>query len=223
MNACPDAIAFDIIETLFGLEPLRSHFEQAGLPAHSLELWFATGLRDTFALAATGSYAPFRAVLEGALDEVGAGLDNRIEGDARERLFEAMGTLPPHADVVPGLRQLYDAGIKLIALSNGSAKVTTQLLANAGFDSVFHQIVSIDEVGLAKPRKEVYYHAASIAGVSPGNLMLVASHPWDVHGALTAGLMAAYLHRGKPFPPFMRAPSITETSLTQLAEQLLRN
>ncbi|MPZ97628.1 MAG: haloacid dehalogenase, partial [Propionibacteriales bacterium] len=50
----PSAIAFDVIETLFPLDPLRQRITDTGLPGHLLELWFTRLLRDGFVLAATG-------------------------------------------------------------------------------------------------------------------------------------------------------------------------
>src|SRR5262250_2167342 len=67
MATRPDAVAFDVIETLMPLEPLRERFTAAGLPAHLLELWFTRTLRDGIALAATGDYAPFGEVAAQAL------------------------------------------------------------------------------------------------------------------------------------------------------------
>src|SRR5918996_6217196 len=55
----PLVIAFDVIETLFPLEPLRQRIVEAGQPGHVLELWFSRLLRDAFALVASGGYRPF--------------------------------------------------------------------------------------------------------------------------------------------------------------------
>ena len=57
-----DVLVLDVNETLSDLEPLRDRFVAAGLPAHSLDAWFAATLRDGFALTAAGAYADFRAV-----------------------------------------------------------------------------------------------------------------------------------------------------------------
>src|SRR5260370_30027679 len=67
MPVRPAAVAFDVIETLMPLEPLRDLFAAVGLPRHLLELWFTRTLRDGIALAATGDYAPFRQVAAHAL------------------------------------------------------------------------------------------------------------------------------------------------------------
>lgn len=217
MISRPLVLVFDVIETLFTLEPLRAQFQESGQPAGALELWFATALRDMFALAAAGSYTPMLKLLEAALDEIDA-----IEGGApdKENVTAAMGSLPPLPDVASGLKSLQHAGFRMVALTNGSASTTKKLLDRADISHMFEKILSTDDVQHAKPHASVYLHAAREMAVEPGEVMLIASHPWDLHGAKTAGLNTAYLNRGKPFPDFMASPDLSEKSLTGLAERL---
>lgn len=51
---------------------------------------------------------------------------------------------------------------------------------------------------------------------------MVASHPWDVHGALAAGLQAAYVQRSahEPHPPFLHQPQLVVRSFEELAQEL---
>jgi len=63
MAARPGAATFDVIGTTFSLESVRTALIQVGFPSHVLETWFARTLRDGFALAATQTFAPFRALL----------------------------------------------------------------------------------------------------------------------------------------------------------------
>lgn len=52
---------------------------------------------------------------------------------------------------------------------------------------------------------------------------MVASHPWDVFGALQAGLQAAYVRRPgcEAYPPFLPLqPQIVVSDFTELAEVL---
>lgn len=51
------AMAFDVIETLFSLRP---RLASARLDGHHLETWFASFMRDAFALEIAGEYKPFR-------------------------------------------------------------------------------------------------------------------------------------------------------------------
>ena len=53
-------------------------------------------------------------------------------------------------------------------------------------------------------------------------VMLVAVHPWDCHGAKQAGLQAAYIDRASvPFPGFFQPPDLICSSLLELANQLI--
>src|ERR687891_1082885 len=67
MATRPSVIAFDVIETLFPLEPLRQRIVDAGQPGHMLELWFSRLLRDAFVLVASGGYRPFPEIAASAL------------------------------------------------------------------------------------------------------------------------------------------------------------
>lgn len=111
----PTLVLFDVNGTLSNLDPLRRQFEQVGAPPDLLETWFATTLRDGFALTAAGGYAEFRsvavAVLRGRLAKV-----PRIEcepAEAAERIVAGLGELALHADVEEGLRTLRMPGCAL--------------------------------------------------------------------------------------------------------------
>ncbi len=75
---------------------------------------------------------------------------------------------------------------------------------------------------MATPRCEVYLQVASRAGIDPGRLVLVGAHPWDIHGAKAAGLMAGFVARGQPFPPIMMAPDVQGDTLAEVAGMLAR-
>ncbi|UEM06917.1 haloacid dehalogenase type II (plasmid) [Skermanella rosea] len=217
MTSRPAVVAFDIIGTVFSLEPLRGPLAGLGLPPGALELWFAEGLRDAFALAATGSFQPFRSVLDAALEQVLAEHGRSATAAQRSDVLDGMKRLSPHADAGEAFRTLGDAGIRIVALSNGAAASTRSLLEAAGLIRHVELVLSVEDVGLSKPRREVYEHAARQAGVEPGALALIACHPWDIHGARTAGLSAGYVARGRPFPAVMQAPDVSGESLSEVA------
>lgn len=213
----PRVVAFDVIGTLFPLEPLRPALVSLGLPAAGLEGWFAAGCRDAFALAAVGDYEPFAAVLEAALDGVLA--EQRLDppDHDRKKLMKRMEQL----DVRDGAREAFttltEAGIPVMALSNGSHSSTKALLVRAELDGLVRDIVSVDEVKLAKPRSEVYAQAAETAGVEPAELALVAAHPWDINGAAAVGFVTAYLSADRPYSRVMRTPDLEAGTLSELA------
>lgn len=218
------AVAFDVLGTVFSLAPLRERLEAAGLPGHALETWFAESLRDAFAMAAAGngSFAPFQEVLSANLDALfhrhGVVLGRLRKGQVLAGLTE----LQAYPDAAEAFRILVDAGLPVLAVSNGSAAGTETLLQKAGLRDAVGHVVSVDEVGLSKPRREVYRHAAARAGIAPEHLALVAAHPWDVHGAKLAGLVAGFVSRGLPFSPVMTAPDVQGAELADVARALAR-
>jgi len=139
------------------------------------------------------------------------------------RVVGAMGELDLHPDVAPGLRDLRDAGVRIVTLSNGDARVAESLLKRAGLRDLVEQCLSADEAGRWKPAAEAYAHAARRCGVEPGELALIAAHPWDVDGARRAGLRTGWLSRDEAaYPPFFRAPQATASDLPALARVLVR-
>jgi len=216
----PKMVAFDVIGTLFPLEPLRPSVVALGLPPAGLEGWFAAGCRDAFAMAAVGDFKPFTTVLEAALDQVLAeqGLD--ASEPERKALVKQLETLDVRAGAHEAFSLLVDVGIPVMALSNGAKSSTKELLNRAGLSDLVQEIVSVDEVKLAKPRSEVYLHAANKAGIEPVELALVAAHPWDINGAAAADLTTAYLNADRPYSRAMRTPDLEAQTLPELARQL---
>lgn len=216
----PRVIVLDLIGTTFSLEPLRDALVHLGLPTYTLDLWFARALRDTFAIAAAGTFSPFRSVLEGALRSV-VPAGRRLSDEERQGLLDRFKSLPAHPDAAEALQVFRSAGIRVFALSNGAAPTSQELLRNSNLDPFVEQVVSVDEIGTFKPRREVYLHAAKLAGVAPGEMALLATHAWDVHGAKAAGLMAAFVARGQIFPDSMHAPDASGDTMKETARALV--
>lgn len=221
MISRPTAVAFDMIETVFSLEPLRARLTATGLPGEALETWFARILRDGFALEVTATYQPFRQVASAALARLLSERGVTLEPGVREGILEGFAELEPHPDARAALERLYQAKIRVVALTNGAADVTGKLLRRARLDGLVERVISIDEVHHWKPREAVYLHAAARVGVEPSHLALVATHPWDIHGAGQAGLITAFVARGRPYPLFMTPPDVTGASLLAVIAALV--
>lgn len=221
MRTPPQAVAFDIIGTVFSLEPLRGELVAAGLGDAALDAWFPASLRDFFALGASDSFRPLKEVLSANLDTLATRHGTRVSAARKAEIVGALAHLPPHADAGEAFRQVKAAGARLLAVSNGAAASTASLLAKSGLDRYVDAVVSVDEVERPKPRREVYLHAATVAGTSPNALALVATHPWDIHGAKSAGLQAGFVARGFSFPQIFTAPDATGEELADTVAKLL--
>ena len=217
----PRVVAFDVIGTLFPIAPLAPQIEALGLPQSALRGWFAAGLRDSFALAATGGFKPLTAVLEQALEGVLAeqGVVNASAAD-KAALLSGLERLPPRPDGASAFGVLAAAGIGVMALTNSSDASTRKLLGGAGLEGMVDHIVSVEAVELSKPRREAYAHAAQVAGVGLDSMALVAAHSWDIQGAKAAGMTTAFLSLERPFSKVMRKPDLEGASLSELAQML---
>lgn len=211
----PTILVLDVNETLSDLTPLAGRFEEVGAPAHLLPTWFAGVLRDGFGLTAAGAPAPFA--------DVAAGTLGPLLGDAQsvEHVMAGFSELGVHDDVVPGIRALADAGLRLVTLTNGAASVAERLLTDAGIRDAFEALLSVEDVGPWKPHRAAYEHALARCDVAAGEAMLVAVHPWDVDGARRAGLQAAWIDRGgSSYPEHLTPPTLTASGFDDLARQL---
>jgi len=188
----PRAVAFDVVETLISLEPLRRRFVEVGLHPSTLERWFDRMLRDGMALTLAGDYAAFPAVAASALRVIGGG---RLSDEDVQHVLGEFGVLPAQADAEPSMQMLADAGVSIVCLSNGARESTEAFPARSGLDRFVDQVISVAEVGRWKPPPEVYRHALDRIGRPAEDVALVAVHAFDCHGAHAAGLTTGWAGR----------------------------
>ena len=123
--------------------------------------------------------------------------------------------LDPHPDVEPAPRMLHDAGIPAVTLTNGSAELVGALLDRAGLHGLVRRSLSVDDVHRWKPAAEPYRWAVQQLGAEPGQVALVACHPWDCAGAHTAGLTSGWVNRaGVARPTAFSPPDAAGCDLT---------
>lgn len=222
MTRAASVIVFDVNETLSDMSPMGERFREVGAPPDMAMLWFATLLRDGFALAASGDNGSFATigadVLRGLLS--GVELDLSLD-EAVDHVMGGMKDLEVHPDVPEGIRALSAAGFRLVTLSNGSAQIAGKLFTDAGIRDEFESLLSVEDAPAWKPARSSYEYAATRTGTDPGSMLLVAVHPWDIHGAARAGLRTAWLNRtGGSYPAYFEAPDFTVSTLTDLAPAL---
>ncbi|WP_026877153.1 haloacid dehalogenase type II [Jiangella gansuensis] len=215
----PLVIAFDVIETLFPLEPLRRRLVRAGQPGHVLEVWFARLLRDAFALVATDSYRSFGEIAASALRSSTGG---ELDDEQARAVLAGFAELDPHPDVVPAVELAREARVRMVTLTNGSAQTTSTLLRRAGIAHDIEQVLSVDDVQRWKPAPQIYLHAAHRTDVVPARVALVAAHAWETHGAHRAGLTTGWVARLEDdFPAVFEPPDVTGRDLVEVVRGLL--
>ncbi|MDQ6754859.1 MAG: haloacid dehalogenase type II [Actinomycetota bacterium] len=218
MSGIPSVIVFDVNETLSDMAPMAGRFKDLGAPELLAKLWFATLLRDGFALTASGGNGRFAdigaEVLRGLLP--GFALNRGVD-DAVAYVMQGMTGLTVHPDVAEGIHTLKAAGFRLVTLTNGGTNVAENLFAAAGIRDEFELLLSVEDAPAWKPAHTSYDYAAAACGVSADEMLLVAVHPWDINGASRAGLGTAWLNRdGARYPGYFTAPDHTVRTLLDL-------
>ncbi|MEJ8277961.1 haloacid dehalogenase type II [Pseudonocardia spirodelae] len=211
-------VVFDVNETLSDLTPMAERFTALGAPAELGPLWFASTLREGMALAAGGEMRTFAelatATAAGLLARHGVA---DPQGGARH-VVQGFLELPVHPDVHEGVAALAAAGLRLTTLSNGAASVAEKLLGDHGLRERFAAVLSVEDAGIWKPAPASYGYALRTLGVGAGEAVMVAVHPWDLHGAARAGMATAWLDRGgDDWPGHLTPPTFTVRSLPGLA------
>ena len=216
-------VVFDVNETLSDMRPLARRFEELGAPSHLGRLWFASTLREGFALAAGGETAPFATIAgEVARHLLADVVIDRDLDTAVHFILDGFLSLPLHPDVVDGVTALRAAGLKLVTLSNGGRHVAERLLGDAGVREHFTHVLSVDDAGVWKPAAAAYELAQQVCRASADELVMVAVHPWDLHGAARAGLSTAWINRdGATYPSYLRGPDHVVPTLRELAPLLV--
>lgn len=214
----PDAVVFDVVETLFSLDPVAAALERAGAGREMLDVFFARMLRDTFALGSLGEYRPFGDLADSALMVVAP----ELSADERALVLAAFSELGVHPDVAPAIARLQASGVRIAALTNGSASNTTALLERHGLAGAFDAVVSVDEVRTWKPRPAPYEHIVDRLGVDRDRVAMVAVHAWDLHGARRAGLVTGWAARlERVWANVFDPPDVTADDLIGVADGLL--
>lgn len=218
----PSVVVFDVNETLSDMAPMARRFAEIGAPELTAKVWFASLLRDGFALAAAGASERFSVIGAGALRSVLLGAALRMDMDAAvQHVMDGFSCLEVHPDVPDGIRALAAAGARLVTLTNGSIQVAERLFSAAGISQHFERLLSVDDAGVWKPAPGAYAYAARTCATEPADMILVAVHPWDIDGAARAGLRTCWVNRSDgPYPEYFRPPEIIVTALTDLADRL---
>jgi 2-haloacid dehalogenase len=142
---------------------------------------------------------------------------------ARE-VLQPIRTTPPHPEVPKALEKLKVHGYRLAALTNSPRNGMEQQLQNSGISKYFEQQFSVEDIGLYKPHRHVYRWAARQMEVRPEDCLFIAAHGWDVAGAMSAGMNAAFLSRSsQKLYPLAPDPHYIEPDLAQLASVLIAN
>jgi 2-haloacid dehalogenase len=221
----PSICVFDVNETLLDIEFLAPLFQRLFGDRKVLREWFGQLILYSDAITLSGSYTTFFTLGQGVLKMLGSIHNVSIQRDDIEELRTRLLTMPAHPDVPAGLKQLKDAGFRLVTLTNSPPEPQASPLKHAGIDGWFEKSFSIDRVRRFKPAPQVYHMVAEELEVPPAAICMVAAHVWDTIGAQSIGCSGALITRpGNAMLPVhgLPQPQAVAADLPDLAMQLIK-
>ncbi len=184
--------------------------------------WFAMLLHNSTVTVMTGVETGFAHLAGIMLDTIAAKRGVSLTEDQRGYILSGFADLKPHEDIIPALEILRESGYRTVAFSNSSQDLITRQITNAGLMDLFDRVMSIEETGSFKPDAKVYHYGADKLDRPIQNLRLIATHDWDTHGAMVAGMQAAYIDRsGAPYHPLFKKPEIIGRDMRDVVQQVI--
>jgi putative hydrolase of the HAD superfamily len=144
-----------------------------------------------------------------------AALDRQFHDDYLRRYRERWRGFD---DVETGLSAIAAAGLPVAWLTNGIGEQQRAKIEALGLTGRVGPVLTAGDLGMAKPRPEVFHAACARLGVAPEDTLHVGDdHPVDVVGARAAGMLAVHLDRtGQgPFDEPSRVTTLAEPFLSR--------
>ncbi|MCK4536450.1 MAG: haloacid dehalogenase type II [Desulfuromonadales bacterium] len=217
-------LAFDVYGTLIDTHGVVLELEKlVGDRAPDFSrCWREKQLEYSFRRGLMQNYQSFAVCTKDALDYTCEFFRADISPAQKDHLLEAYRVLPAFDDVEEGLQRAKKSGFRMFAFSNGSPEAVTMLLVAAGIRDLFDGVVSVDEIKSFKPNPAVYSHFLRRSGSTGSEAWMISSNPFDVIGAVSAGMRAAWVRRSVEmiYDPWGIEPTLTVPGLEELAEQI---
>jgi len=213
-------LAFDVYGTLLDIYGANKTLEKI-VGDKSLDFshtWRDKQLEYSFRRALMNKYEVFSVCVSQALDYTCMYYKTPLTKEEKQELLNAYRQLPAFNDVVSSLKQFNDVDFRLYAFSNGNAEMIETLLTAANIRKYFQGIVSVDGIKSFKPDPAVYQHFINESGADSEKAWLVSSNPFDVIGAISGGMKAAWVNRfeNKVFDPWGIEPTLAIKNLNEL-------
>ena len=166
-------------------------------------------------------YENFAVCTRQALDYCCAEYDVSLSAEQKDALLQSYRELPAFSDADESLVALQADGHRLFAFSNGTTEAVEEVLRASGLLERFEGVVSCDALATFKPNPDVYRYFMKEAGGS-NDAWLVSGNPFDVIGAVSAGMKSAWVKRSDRavFDPWGVDPTVTVATLSELYEKV---
>ena len=215
-------LAFDVYGTLIDTHGVVAKLEEiVGDRARDFSsTWRDKQLEYSFRRGLMQNYENFAVCTRDALDFTCSRYAVSMTPGQKQSLLDVYRELPAFEDVADTLTDLSKRDCRLFAFSNGSEEAVEALLSAAGIRGHFDGVVSCDDLRSFKPNPAVYAYFLRKAQATASESWLISGNPFDVIGAISAGMRGAWVKRTEDaiFDPWGIEPTITITSLAELGD-----
>ncbi len=219
-----EALGFDIYGTLVDPLDMREHLREllGDRAGRFSEVWRDKQIEYSFRRGLMRRYEDFGVCTRQALVFATRSMDVELSENEQEDLLEEYQNLRAFPDVVPGIEKMKSAGHTVVTFSNGLEATARTLLERAGVLPHLYDVLSVDDLKTFKPDPEAYQYLARRLERPVSEVWLVSSNPFDVIGAKSAGLRAAWIKRrpDATFDPWGIEPDLVVGDLEELAAEL---
>lgn len=219
-------LAFDVYGTLIDTHGVVTLLQKlVGDQAMNFsQTWRDKQLEYSFRRGLMQNYQTFAVCTSQALEYTCASYKISLTREQKDQLLGIYRALPAFDDVRQGLTQLKSSGFRLYAFSNGAVDALEGLMQTAGIRELFLDLISVDALKSFKPNPAVYAHFMRQSQSCGESAWLISSNPFDVIGAMSAGMKAAWVKRSDDavFDPWGIEPTLTVTNLGELERELLK-
>lgn len=155
-------------------------------------------------------WAPFDELQRMMLDEVLPDLPDM----ARDDLAGVWSRMDAWPDAVPGLARLKRNFI-ITPLSNGSMRQLVGIARHAQLP--WDLVLSVELFHAYKPDPRIYRGAVELLQLQPAEVMMVATHTYDLRAARSEGLQTAFVARPYEWGPAASAEDFSPDEFTLVA------
>jgi len=189
------AIIFDAYGTLFDVNSAAEKCkDKIGSKWESFaDYWRTTQLEYTWLRSLMNRHKDFWQVTEDSLDKSMKVFD--INSSMRNELLYLYKALSPFKEVPEVLKILKDKNYKLCILSNGTPTLLDELIARNNFKNIFHDVFSIEGVGIYKPSSKVYDIPIKKYNIKKEQIAFLSANTWDVSGGGNYGYNSIWVNR----------------------------
>jgi 2-haloacid dehalogenase len=212
------AVAFDAF-AIFDARPVFALAAEL-FPGQGVELgnaWRARQFDYAWLRTLSGRYVDFWRVTEDALIFSCRSLKLELTGAARDRLMQSYLEIKAWPDVMPALKTLKDAAVRMAFLSNFTGPMLDRGVKNSGLEAFFEDHLSTDRVKAYKPDSRAYAMGTSAFRLRREEIAFAAFASWDAAGAKWFGYPTFWLNRmGAPAEELGVAPDAVGKDLSDL-------